>query len=180
MICLIQHLELSKKSYEQLVELQRASHEFYVNNLVRLRSRLSKIPDWSSNPISIFNPNSFFLDLAHTLPISREIFFSNHVQLFLKRRKSLNITLLQNDCSNAPSRGRYREGEPLSLMQLSAIKLRNTVSIEKDKVYLTLADFQNSKHIPVRRVPLPILKYLETLSFNPTVSYCHQNMTRRK
>ena len=102
----LQVIELSRKSEASLNELLRMAHERNVNLFVRFSSFTKSAatnfftitPLRASTPspsYQVFEKESNFLDLQHSLPISSEVFFRNPTIMHIKRKKYALRSLIQ-------------------------------------------------------------------------------------
>ena len=154
LIVKLQRLELSRKSGFVLNEIERRAHEFVLNHSLRYRSDSPRDHDLVTAE-RLYNKNSAFLDLHHSLPFQRDLFYFNSIRTFARRFRSGNSCLLRNEKRSDFPTGAGIEIEkkanpqnklnPLSLADQCALQLRKHVAAEFCKAFPCEADFQHSR-----------------------------------
>ena len=152
----LQLLNLKRKSGPQLVELERARHEFFLNHFTSLNSKTKRDSPQGTLLRHMYNRKSVFLDLAHSAPFSKDIFFFNATRSFLKRRKGAIIHLLTNPL-------RYRgTGYEVS----SWNPLREKLAVADDRDDDVVDDDVDDHHHRRRRPPRTTLYFVPPIPNN--------------
>ena len=193
LIVKLQRLELSRKSGFVLNEIERRAHEFVLNHSLRYRSDSPRDHDLVTAE-RLYNKNSAFLDLHHSLPFQRDLFYFNSIRTFARRFRSGNSCLLRNEKRSDFPTGAGIEIEkkanpqnklnPLSLADQCALQLRKHVAAEFCKAFPCEADFQHSRFTKTIQngceLPCPprICKFLETLVYHPDQEFGRAGLYR--